>query len=67
MRTLRKVQILDSNIKEIEVRNSFIEMESKLKKALTKLTQGEFPSQREIFLIKRHIQEIRELLTRDNI
>ena len=67
MSILRKTQILDSNMQDVEVRNSFVQMEIKLKKTLTKLKQGELPSQEEIFLIKRHIQEIKELLTRNNI
>lgn len=67
MRRLRKTETLDVNMKDMEIKNSFVEMESILKKTLMKLNKGEFLNQEEVSLIKRHIQKIRKLLTRDNI
>ena len=67
MNILRKTQAPDANVKAVEIRNSFVEMEFKLKKALIRLEKEECLRQEEMFLIKENIQEIRELLTRDNI
>jgi hypothetical protein len=67
MNILRKKQVFDKNEKDVDIGKSFVEIEFRLKKVLTKLENGDFISQGEIYLIKRHIQEIRELLTRDNV
>ncbi len=67
MSKLKKNKKSDSKIRDVKIRNSFVEMESKLKKSFIKLKKGEFLSQEEMFLIKGNIQEIKEILTRDNI